>query len=198
MGGTYLNMAKDEDKMNIPEGWPTEISNEVIRIIALQYGFKLKEQPSGENDLNPYVYSFARKLINMASEQIAAAPTPPVPVLQLETQLSEKDVKALNDYLVQVRATPPAQEAEPVAWLNPTANPYAPLDMHVQFQNPHDGKWIPLYTRPDDNLRKAAEGVLAILREEEETCKGWVRDQNIEIQRILQASIGALPDTKGE
>lgn len=59
--------------------------------------------------------------------------------------------------------TPPAQEDEPVAWLNPSADSYAPLDMHVHLQNPHDGKWIPLYTRPDDKLRKAAEELLRIL-----------------------------------
>ena len=31
--------------------------------LALEYGFKLKEQPDGSMDLNPYVYTFADKLI---------------------------------------------------------------------------------------------------------------------------------------
>lgn len=30
-----------------------------IKAIALSSGFKLKEQPNGEMDLNPYVYEFA-------------------------------------------------------------------------------------------------------------------------------------------
>ena len=33
-----------------------------IKAIALSSGFKLKEQPNGEMDLNPYVYKFAELL----------------------------------------------------------------------------------------------------------------------------------------
>ena len=36
-----------------------------IKEIALSSGFKLKEQPNGEMDLNPYVYEFA-KLLELA------------------------------------------------------------------------------------------------------------------------------------
>ena len=36
-----------------------------IEAIALSSGFKLKEQPNGEMDLNPYVYEFA-KLLELA------------------------------------------------------------------------------------------------------------------------------------
>ena len=36
-----------------------------IKAMALSSGFKLKEQPSGEMDLNPYVYEFA-KLLELA------------------------------------------------------------------------------------------------------------------------------------
>ncbi len=39
------------------------MNNERIKEIALANGFKLKEQPSGEMDLNPYVYDFARQLL---------------------------------------------------------------------------------------------------------------------------------------
>lgn len=38
------------------------MTNEQIKEIALANGFKLKEQPNGEMDLNPYVYEFARAL----------------------------------------------------------------------------------------------------------------------------------------
>lgn len=38
------------------------MTNDQIKEIALANGFKLKEQPSGEMDLNPYVYEFARAL----------------------------------------------------------------------------------------------------------------------------------------
>lgn len=34
-----------------------------IKQVALECGFKLKEQPNGDLDLNPYVYTFADKLI---------------------------------------------------------------------------------------------------------------------------------------
>ena len=40
------------------------MTNEQIKEIALANGFKLKEQPDGTKDLNPYVYDFARALID--------------------------------------------------------------------------------------------------------------------------------------
>ncbi|MEK6203318.1 MAG: hypothetical protein N2B04_04610 [Psychrobacter sp.] len=40
------------------------MTNKQIKEIALANGFKLKEQPNGEMDLNPYVYDFALKLLN--------------------------------------------------------------------------------------------------------------------------------------
>ena len=39
-----------------------EVTNDQIKELALAYGFKLKEQPNGEMDLNPYVYDFARAI----------------------------------------------------------------------------------------------------------------------------------------
>lgn len=38
------------------------MTNDQIKEIALANGFKLKEQPNGEMDLNPYVYDFARAI----------------------------------------------------------------------------------------------------------------------------------------
>lgn len=38
------------------------MTNDQIKEIALANGFKLKEQPNGKMDLNPYVYDFARAL----------------------------------------------------------------------------------------------------------------------------------------
>lgn len=34
-----------------------------VKELALEVGFKLKPQPSGEMDLNPYVYNFAKALL---------------------------------------------------------------------------------------------------------------------------------------
>ena len=39
------------------------IGKQYIKDVALECGFKLKEQPDGSMDLNPYVYTFADKLI---------------------------------------------------------------------------------------------------------------------------------------
>ena len=39
------------------------IAKQYIKDVALDCGFKLKEQPDGHLDLNPYVYTFADKLI---------------------------------------------------------------------------------------------------------------------------------------
>lgn len=47
------------------------MTNDQIKEIALANSFKLKEQPSGEMDLNPYVYEFARKLLSHQTEVMA-------------------------------------------------------------------------------------------------------------------------------
>ncbi len=39
------------------------MNKQYIKEVALECGFKLKEQPDGSMDLNPYVYTFADKLI---------------------------------------------------------------------------------------------------------------------------------------
>lgn len=39
------------------------MTKDEVRQIALDAGFKLKEQPNGELDLNPYVYEFSEQLI---------------------------------------------------------------------------------------------------------------------------------------
>ena len=39
------------------------MNKQYIKEVALDCGFKLKEQPDGSMDLNPYVYTFADKLI---------------------------------------------------------------------------------------------------------------------------------------
>ena len=39
------------------------MNKQYIKEVALGCGFKLKEQPNGGLDLNPYVYTFADKLI---------------------------------------------------------------------------------------------------------------------------------------
>lgn len=48
------------------------MNNERIKEIALANGFKLKEQPSGEMDLNPYVYEFSRTLLLLKLGEITA------------------------------------------------------------------------------------------------------------------------------
>lgn len=46
------------------------MTNEQIKEIALASGFKLKEQPDGDMDLNPYVYDFARALISSEFDKV--------------------------------------------------------------------------------------------------------------------------------
>ena len=47
------------------------MTNDQIKEIALANGFKLKEQPSGAMDLNPYVYEFARALVILKLDEAA-------------------------------------------------------------------------------------------------------------------------------
>lgn len=49
------------------------MNKERIKDIALANGFKLKEQPCGEMDLNPYVYKFSRELLKAQHERIRIA-----------------------------------------------------------------------------------------------------------------------------
>ena len=46
------------------------MTNEQIKHLALQNGFKLKEQPDGTMDLNPYVYDFAVALLNSYAYEV--------------------------------------------------------------------------------------------------------------------------------
>jgi hypothetical protein len=46
------------------------IDRSTIKQIALEQGFKLKEQPDGSMDLNPYVYTFARVLETQVRKEI--------------------------------------------------------------------------------------------------------------------------------
>lgn len=40
------------------------MNKEQIKVLALEHGFKLKQQPDGSIDLNPYVYEFAKAVFN--------------------------------------------------------------------------------------------------------------------------------------
>lgn len=45
------------------------MTREEIKQLALKSGFKLKPHPDGSEDLNPYVYDFARRLVNIISNK---------------------------------------------------------------------------------------------------------------------------------
>lgn len=45
------------------------MTNDRIKELALANGFKLKEQPDGLMDLNPYVFAFARALLAEAAKE---------------------------------------------------------------------------------------------------------------------------------
>ena len=47
------------------------MTNDEIRAMALSHGFTLRPQPDGSMDLNPYVYEFARALIEQEREACA-------------------------------------------------------------------------------------------------------------------------------
>ena len=47
------------------------MTNDEIRDLALSHGFTLRSQPDGSMDLNPYVYAFARTLIEKEREACA-------------------------------------------------------------------------------------------------------------------------------
>ena len=46
------------------------MNKQYIKEVALDCGFKLKEQPDGSMDLNHYVYTFADKLIKQTHTRL--------------------------------------------------------------------------------------------------------------------------------
>ena len=46
------------------------MTNDEIRAMALSHGFTLRPQPDGSMDLNPYVYAFARALVEQERAQV--------------------------------------------------------------------------------------------------------------------------------
>ena len=47
------------------------MTNDEIRALALSHGFTFRPQPDGLMDLNPYVYAFARALVEQEREACA-------------------------------------------------------------------------------------------------------------------------------
>lgn len=48
------------------------MTKDEIKNLAVECGFKLREQPDGGMDLNPYVYEFAYRLLAKQYEVICA------------------------------------------------------------------------------------------------------------------------------
>jgi hypothetical protein len=125
-----------------------ELHDLEIRGIALDCGFKLKPQPDGTEDLNPYVYQFAREI--------------------LATMPSVEEVAAFAQAMAK-RKTPPAQEDEPVYQLRFDGNTWfdTPKEQYDYFTSKErevksDARI--LYTRPQsDELRRAAEEMILVL-----------------------------------
>ena len=68
------------------------MNKQIIKDTALKNGFKLKEQPNGELDLNPYVYDFANELVKSQQQEIES----------LKAQLAQ--VKSTNHSLEEINA----------------------------------------------------------------------------------------------
>ena len=60
-----------------------------IRELALSMGFKLKKQPNGELDLNPYVYDFAVAVIRKARDHVREKTDPEGPSGAYDLELSD-------------------------------------------------------------------------------------------------------------
>jgi len=70
-----------------------EMDKKIVKEVALANGFKLKEQPDGSLELNPYVYVFADKLVE---HQLAK-------VCSLEEQVEElqQDLEAQREETIK-------------------------------------------------------------------------------------------------
>ena len=79
------------------------MTNDQIKEIALASGFKLKEQPDGTQDLNPYVYEFSRALITEQNKKIFSD------IQRLKFIVNDKSkpmvLKAVDDCLNAIQAS---------------------------------------------------------------------------------------------
>lgn len=70
------------------------MNKQTVKDLALKNGFKLKEQPSGELELNPYVYDFADELVKDKQQELES----------LKAQLEELEAELLkhqsDDYVL--------------------------------------------------------------------------------------------------
>ncbi len=65
------------------------MNKQQVKELALANGFKLKQQPSGEMDLNPYVYEFVDAFLAKANERVA------------ELELENSAIQSDNEKLAQ-------------------------------------------------------------------------------------------------
>lgn len=73
------------------------MNNEQIKQLALQGGFKLKEQPDGTIDFNPYVYDFAVTLLNPFAYEVLGSLNGKGANPKLKEQRGKKDPSALAE-----------------------------------------------------------------------------------------------------
>lgn len=172
--------------MNLPKGWPTEemieagknarmrvpegaLSGQVCRII-FEAMIEVAPTPTEQvtEDMNRNLLKEARKHIMDWWVYGGRGPNALPPAKSYE--LVERIEAAI--------ATPPAQEAEPVAWMDKNGRVIAhrvrmaedALSVVIEQYN------IPLYTRPQsDELRKAAERLLKSL-DNPDVADKWLDD----------------------
>ncbi len=148
--------------MNIPEGW---------KLVPIRATDEMHD--AGVQAIADSTSGFVDEVYDA---MLAAAPTPPDHFRDFAdmvgydtTPAQEVHIDGAGDVFyghiptldkMRELLNTPAQEVAPVAWINRTQSPYAPMDMHVTFFNPGDDKWTPVYPHPQsDKLRKAASWV---------------------------------------
>lgn len=143
--------------MNLPEGWPTEEMANVAR--------------------------------NKFTSWIEDSATDCATVLDvLETESTEQAcwISFWEGWKAALAAapTPPVQEDAPVAWRYKSARGfwrYVGNRPNLELAPTLEAQ--PLYTRPDDKLRKAAERVCARIEKEN---VGWVHDDVVQLRAALE------------
>ena len=88
------------------------MNNEKIKELALQCGFKLKEQPDGEMDLNDYVYSFAWALLQIGQPNVSHKAY----LADLLKDAADCIPKNSGGYRVNIYANDVCKEEPRIAW----------------------------------------------------------------------------------
>lgn len=167
---------------------------ERIKALALANGFKLKTQPDGKEDLNPYVYVYSDALLEAQASDLA------------DTQTELCKAKAL---VLDIYASLTAKEQSLKTLIESRTRPWFPCNLEVKGDNPKALEWLRCEIVSDmpavhealqnfsedatgDNGTHVVKAVLETLDSGEASANGEAAKQSAYVATLRSALIGLV------